>query len=372
MRIGIDARPMDTENKTGIGVYVDNLVESLAKIDDENEYILYFSSVRRGRSDMPGPSNKNFTKRVIRLPYISDSDLVSSLWMDLFLPYQLKRDKVDVFHSTYAYTPKKNGFRSLTTIHDLNFMACKELTNSRHARHCQSIYSKAMNRSDILIAVSENTARDIRNLFPDVSRKSKVVYSGRDERFKTVDDINRKEKVRQKYKLPERFILVLGSDKKRKNISGLIRAYNIFLNKYKLDYKLVITGKASGAKNNTIFLGYVPLEDLVILYNLAGLFIYPSLYEGFGFPVLEAMACGVPVLASNVSSIPEIIKDRNLLFNPYNDNEIANSIYNILSNSHLRKACAQDGIERVKAFDWQKTAREMLSAYNEAYGKLSR
>jgi glycosyltransferase involved in cell wall biosynthesis len=382
MRIGIDARPMDSKKMTGIDVYVTNLVNNLAEIDKANEYILYFASTRRKAEDMPGPSQANFTKKVIKLPYMGDSDLISFLWIDCFLPFQLRRDKVDIFHSTYAQTPICNGFKKISTIHDLNFMVCPELSKTRLARSSQKAYKRAILNSDNLISISKNTVKDIKNVFGINSMKVNLIYPGIDDNFRVIKDKSVLNEVRRSLNLPKRFILALGSKKRRKNIDGLIMAFSIFLNKYKLDYKLVITNmKPTDVVNfnsfdeitraNIVFLEYIPVEKLLALYNLSSLFLYPSLYEGFGFPPLEAMACGVPVLASNTSCLPEIIGDAGLLVDPYSPEAIAECIYKILADKDLRKSFIRKGFNRIKAFDWKKTAMETLDLYKKTARNIS-
>lgn len=378
MRIGIDTRPADAKNITGIGMYVSNLVKAMADIDKKNEYFLYYSSLKRNADVMPGPQQENIKKRVIRLPYISDSGIISYLWTNVFLPGRLKKDEIDIFHSSYAYLPYCLGVKTVTTIHDLNFLICPELSSKRHKRHCQKVYNNAVKNSDVLIAVSENTKKDIQQQYGIDKGKIRVILNGIDNSFFQIRDRDKLKATAERLALPDKFILALGSAKKRKNTSGLIREYCLVKKKYHFAHKLIISGidSLSGlcvsdvpreVKKDILTIGFVSADDLVYLYNLAALFVYPSLYEGFGFPLLEAMACGTPVVSANTSSLPELMGDAGILADPHKEGEICRGIASILGNQILRDGLSQKGLLRVKNYSWKKTAEDTLNLYETVF-----
>ena len=236
---------------------------------------------------------------------------------------------------------------------------------------------KLVKRFSTIVAVSENTKRDIVELCGIDENKVKVIYAGVGEEYRRMaDDQSLKmAKVREKYKLPDKFILYLGTVEPRKNVEGIIRAYNEVRSK-KLELRninLVIAGgkgwkskkiyrerEESKFKDDIKFLGYIDPEDKVYLYNLASVFVYPSFYEGFGFPPLEAMACGLPVVASFASSLPEVVGDAALMVDPYNINDISRALKEILTNENLRNQLIARGLKRAGEFSWRKTADEYL------------
>jgi len=232
-------------------------------------------------------------------------------------------------------------------------------------------------RFDFVVAVSENTKRDIVELCGVNSDKIKVIYSGIGEENRKITNhqLPMAKQIKNKYNLPDKFILYLGTVEPRKNVEGIIRAYNeLRIKNHELeDYKLVIAG-GKGWKSDNIyrewekskfkadikFLDYVDGEDKVYLYNLAEVFVYPSFYEGFGFPPLEAMACGLPVVTSYASSLPEVMGDAALTVDPYNVNDIARALAEILTNENLRNKLIERGLKRAGEFTWRKTADEYL------------
>jgi glycosyltransferase involved in cell wall biosynthesis len=206
------------------------------------------------------------------------------------------------------------------------------------------------------------------------------VYEAAQNNFKRIQVHKILNSIKQKYHLPDRFILFVGTLEPRKNIIRLLEAYARI--KDKLPHKLVIAGtkgwlyqpifeavKRLSLRNNVIFLGYVDDGNLPALYNLADLFVYPSIYEGFGLPVLEAMACGIPVITSNVSSLPEVAGDAAVLVDPYNVKELAGAMKHVLTNASLRKQVINKGFQQAKNFSWKKCARETLKVYEEVYDK---
>jgi glycosyltransferase involved in cell wall biosynthesis len=228
-----------------------------------------------------------------------------------------------------------------------------------------------------IIAISENTKKDIIDYFRIDEEKIRVIYLGVDRQFSPQPDTN-EVGVLSKYNLPRGYILSVGTLEPRKNILRLINAYKMVASTGEPVPKLVIVGgqgwrnedlgklvRESGLADRVVLVGYVPDEDLPTLYRNAAVFVYPSLYEGFGLPPLEAMACGTPVITSNISSIPEVVGDAAILIDPYNTTEIAQAIASVLNNKELRDRLKMNGLVRSNLFSWDKTARETLKLYQE-------
>jgi len=238
----------------------------------------------------------------------------------------------------------------------------------------------SVKKFDYLIAVSQNTKDDIIDLLGVSPEKVSVIYSGIDNSCRPISDPAVLDNVRLKYGLPEKFILYLGNIEPRKNLIGLIRAYNNLrlLHPELAGVKLVLAG-ATGWKIKDIFrelyasdyqadikfLGYIDKEDKPALYSLCSVFAYPSFYEGFGFPPLEAMACGAPVVTSNISSLPEIVGKAALTVDPYNTNSITEALSQVLLNKDLADKLRQEGFRQAKKFSWENTARQYLDLFQK-------
>jgi glycosyltransferase involved in cell wall biosynthesis len=228
-----------------------------------------------------------------------------------------------------------------------------------------------------IIAISENTKKDIIDYFGIDEEKIRVIYLGVDRQFSPQPDMD-EVGVLSKYNLPSGYILSVGTLEPRKNLIRLINAYKMVASSGEPVPKLVIVGgqgwgdeelgkvvRESGLIDLVILTGYVPDEDLPALYRNTTVFVYPSLYEGFGLPPLEAMACGTPVITSNVSSLPEVVGDAAILIDPYNTTEIAQAIASVLKDKELRERLRMNGLARSNLFSWDKTARETLKLYQE-------
>ena len=232
----------------------------------------------------------------------------------------------------------------------------------------------SLKRADGVISVSQNTKSDIIKLIGTDENKIKIVYEAADSKYKKTIDIIKLKEIKAKYKLCDKFIFYSGSLSPRKNMVRFLLAYDKI--KAKIPHKLVLTGGRSWNDRNVreiinqmgesvIKLGYVNDEDMPFVYNLADLFVYPSLYEGFGLPPLEAMACGCPVITSNTSSIPEVVGDAGVMVDPHDVDELAKAMYEVLTNYDLRESMVKKGLERARKFSWEKCARECLIVVKE-------
>lgn len=398
MRIGIDIRTLMDKHYSGVPEYTSNLVKEILRLDKKNEYKLFYNSGK----DVSG-----------RIPDFAGSNvkIISTGYPNKIFNFVMQKTsrrpkidqllKVDLFFMPHInFVALSNKCKSVLTIHDLSFLPASPLTSqggpassltSKGGRypeffslrknfwHKMINVKKLVRRFDKIIAVSENTKNDIVELCGVSPEKVKVIYSAVDMRFRKVDREHvRLPEVKEKYGLPDKFILYLGNLEPRKNIRGIIQAYSELRakNKELKEVKLAIVGsrgwksknifkawQESRYKDDIKFLGYVPAVDKIYLYNLATLFVYPSFYEGFGFPPLEAMACGTPVVTSFASSLPEIVGDAAIMVDPYNIADIAGAMEQVLISRGLQNDLIKKGLEQARRFSWKKTAKEYLEVF---------
>lgn len=363
MRIGIDARSL-SRPKTGIGSYTCNLLRSLIKIANGNQFFIYtcreFDESVFGESDVITVRRSNFP--------------IGTLWTQAVLPFQLEKDKIDIFHSPETMIPIFGNTPSIATVNDLIsflFPAGHDLK----ARLAANFYPPVFRKAKRLIAISENTSMDIQNRFGISTGKISVVPISYDEDlFKPVEDPSG---VLRKYDVKQPYILFVGVLSPRKNVGRLIEAFGIIL-KRGVDINLVIAGPFGwqcksvfdtvnnlGFSERIKFTGPVDSSDLPAIYSGASIFVFPSLYEGFGIPVLEAMACGTPVITSNVSSLPEVAGDAALLIDPHSSTDLADAICRLISDRDMANLLKTKGFERIKKYSWMRTAEETLKIYRD-------
>ena len=352
----------------GVGHYIKNLISSLSNIDDANEYFLFVSSENRCHfKDL----KSNF--RLVQAP----SDRAMRLiWEQSVLPWTLKQKRVDVFHGPTFIAPLVKTCPQIVTIHDMTF----HLTPKRHELHKRIYFGKMIptmiQRSDLVIAISQSTKNDLLRFVKTREDKICVIHHGVEPRFQPVRDEEQLAKVRQKYDLPREFILFVGLIEPRKNLKALVDAY--VSDSLPREFDLVLAGNLgwnysglrdkiaqSGAQNQIRMPGYIADADLPALYSMAATFVYPSLYEGFGLPVLEAMACGAPVITSSVSAMPEVAGDAAILVDPNCVRALADAMQSALKDCRLRHSLSKRGRERAQLFTWEQTARKTLEAYSK-------
>ncbi|MBU0981947.1 glycosyltransferase family 4 protein [Patescibacteria group bacterium] len=368
MRIGIDARMYSTEF-TGIGRYVFELARNLAKVDKKNEYVLFMN---KPEYDAYEPPNKRFSKVLVNAKHYSYAEQIR-------YPSILRKAKLDLMHFTHFNAPMLYRRPSLVTIHDLtlSFFPGKKMNSGFQRFSYNKVLRSILKHSKKIIAVSENTKMDLEEVagaFPD---KIEVIYEGVNENFGPRGVKEENEGVLKKYGITKNYLLYTGVWRGHKNLVNLIKAFSILHQDETFDAQLVITGaddpyypeikrtvKELELENNTIFTGLVSEEELVALYQEARVFVFPSLYEGFGLPPLEAMRCGTPVAASKTSCIPEVCgEDNALFFDPYDPTEMADSINKIWINEELRGELRDRGLKWSKKFSWEKMAEKTLSVY---------
>ena len=370
MRIGINARCLK-DAYAGIANYLSHIILNLKNIDDENDYILFFG---RDGALPKGILDAGFSNDIAKMP--TNNLFFKMLWNHIYLPNKIKENKIDLFHEPSFITPIFKKCTTVVTVHDIAYMHIPECYTYRHKFYFRRLLSRSIDKSDLVIAVSESTKRDIIDNLAVDPNKIRVVYEGVDEIYRPYDDELELEKVKKIYGIQKNFILSVSGISPRKNYIRLIKAVKMLKDEKNVDIQLVIVGEnvwwyedvfrevsRCGLDEDVIFCGYIPQPHLLCLYNSALIFVHPSLYEGFSFPVLEAMACGCPVAASNVSSIPEVCGSAALLFDPRSVEGITASMRSLITDDSLRRDLIKKGIERVKKFSWKKAAEETLAVY---------
>jgi glycosyltransferase involved in cell wall biosynthesis len=265
---------------------------------------------------------------------------------------------------------------TVVTVHDLSFLLVPDCAEEGLRAHLERVVPPSVRQADFVTADSENTRNELTTLLDVNPGRVEVVYGGVDERFRPMTDEVALEQARLKYGLFFPFILYVGTIEPRKNLGRLLRAYTQARQRRRAHHRLVVAGGLGwlyedvlreidelAAEQEVVFLGRVPDDDLPLLYSLCDLFVFPSLYEGFGFPPLEAMACGKAVVCSNTSSLPEVIGDAGVMVSPYDVDGLADAIVALLQDPDRRAELGRRGIERAREFTWDKSARRLLEIY---------
>lgn len=366
VRIAIDARKL---RDYGIGTYVRNLLRHLSRIDQTTEYVLLCRGADCAAVEQLGD---NFRA-------VPESARPYSIREQLRIPLDLRREGIDLFHAPHYVLPPLIPCKSVVTIHDCIHLRFPQYLPNRLAyAYARSSLWIATHRSNRVLTVSEASKRDILRYFSIPENKIDVIYNAIDERYGEAPSPDEVLRVRERYQLNDPFVLYAGNIKPHKNLERLIEAFNT-LRRGGLDtVKLVIIGdeisKYAALRRavhkyklhkHVRFFGFVPDKTLAVLYRLASVFVFPSLYEGFGLPPLEAMASGTPVITSNVSSLPEVVGDAALLIDPYEPDAIAEAMRRVLTEPALREDLRQRGLQRVKEFSWDRSVRRVHEIYQE-------
>jgi glycosyltransferase involved in cell wall biosynthesis len=373
VRIGIDYSAAVNQS-AGVGRFVRNLVRAIAEIDSRNEYVLMHAAPNPGRVPQI-PSAPNFTVR--RLPV--RERLMTILWHRLQVPFSPDRllGALDIFHAPdFVLAPVKSKVK-LLTVHDLAFLIHPECAHERLRKFLEQAVPRSIERADYILADSENTKSDVVCLMDADPNKVFVVPGGVDGQFSPAAPESIQQ-TRDKYGLDQPYILGVGTIEPRKNWPRLMEAYARFRTHTGLPHKLVIAGRTGWLSEDTfqsaerspyrediVLTGFTPDPDLVALYSGASVFACPSLYEGSVLPVLEAMACGAPVVCSNTSCFPEAAEGAALLVSPNDPEDIADALEKLIVDDALRAQLAQQGKDRAAEFSWDRSARRLLDIYQQ-------
>jgi len=363
MRIGLDASPL-TPNRAGIGTYVAHLLTALVRIAPDHEFFLYSPHL------LPEKERAFFGAqphvRIVRCP-------------TLLMGLRARWDRVDLFHGMNYKLRGRGRHGGIVTIHDLAMdrlgLPSRKLLGQRHSFRRTRLTA---HRASRVVTVSAHSKKDIMELYGVPAERIAVVYNAVSSEFYPVSDPAMMVAVKTRYRLRrDTFILSGGGSEPRKNIVRLVEAFGRATRLREKLNLVVVGGMDRGAEpileavrrarleEAVIFPGHVPLEDLRVLYSSCTLFAFPSLYEGFGMPVLEAMACGAPVVSSNASSLPEVAGDAALLVDPRDPEAWAQAMTRVVEDAGLRESLKKKGSLRIKAFSWEQSARDLLRVYQE-------
>ncbi len=374
MKIAINTLAMKSF-RHGVGRYVGSLVKALLKIDTKNHYLLYVSKLNAKYFEVKGNPR-------VSLKFVPANRALRLLWEQTLLPLDLKRERVNVFYGPAFTVPLFKTCEQVVAVLDLTWFKQRKKHIWIKQLYFRTLIPLAVRQAEKVLVISQSTKKDLLQILKVPKEKIVVTYLGTSSSFRVVENQKKLSETRVKYKLPRQFILFIGVLEPRKNITGLIKAFSRLKKDNNLSHKLVIGGGRSyGWKNEevfqaiknlkvedeVIFTDFISEADLTAVYNLADLFVLPSFYEGFGLPVLEAQACGCPVITSNLSSMPEVGGDAALLVDPKNVEELAKAMRRILTDGKLKAEMIRKGFLNVKHFSWEKTARETLKVFEEVY-----
>ncbi len=378
MKIGIEGQRLFRKKKHGMDMVALELIRNLQLIDTENEYFIF---VKPDEDNTVLKETPNF--KIIQLDGGS-----YPMWEQIALPKAAKKYGCEILHCTSNTAPIFTDIPLITILHDIIYMESsyyKILTGSATPyQKFGNAYRKlivpwVVKKSDKIVTVSHFEKNRIGEFFGmKDDKRLTAIYNGVSTHFKPVTDESELKRVKEKYHLPDHFFFFLGNTDPKKNTIGTLKAFSDFLKQSKSDYKLVMLDYDArelekllleiGDKdliNSIVLTGYVINTDLPAIYSLCTIFLYPSLRESFGIPMLEAMGCGVPVITSNTSSMPEVAGDSAHVINPYNPEEITQAIIKILGDPAYYESLCKKGIDRNKLFSWKNMAEQVLLLYNE-------
>ena len=375
MRICIDASPA-VHHRAGLGRYAQELTSALLAADTDNEYVAFYHSPEDAQIDPPLDRIPHLTSRLDTKPW----RFAALLGQFLHISQDRMFPGIDLFHATDHLLPRLTQVKTVFTLHDLIFRLYPEMHKPLNRWFLTLVMPRFLRAADAVIAVSEHTKRDAVRFYGLDEAKIHVIYEGVNPRFRPAPP-EATAGVRHAYTLPENFILSLGTIEPRKNLTLLLEAYRILRDRGS-DLRLVIVGKKGwlyegffrrlrelGLEDKITFTGFVPDADLPAIYSAADLFVFPSLYEGFGLPVLEAMACGAPVVTSNSSSLPEVAGDAALLVDPTSVGDLAEAMNALMQNEDLQRTLKTKGPRQAAKFSWNKAARETLAVYRSVLAR---
>jgi glycosyltransferase involved in cell wall biosynthesis len=381
MRIGIDAKFLTHPQRGGFKSYTENLIGALAELDKVNEYVLYID--RQPTPEAKIPQFSNFSYKIVS----GDNSFYGMPWREqVALPLQIHLDRLDLFHAPCLTAPVLMDAPLVVTIHDTMWLYptryLPEKTRFGKRKLMEWYYrfvpEIAVRKARGVITVSHAAKENIVSYLHLHSDQIFVTPEAANEGYHPVEDQNLTQTVLQKYGLGENYILGIGSTDPRKNIKSLIKAYALLPDSIQNMYRMVIVwnhkllasevlleAETLGILKKILFVENVSDQDLLILYNRATVFVFPSLEEGFGLPPLEAMACGTPVLAADNSSIPEIVGDAALKFQAEDTGQLAELITKVITNPNLQARMKKSGLERANGFSWRNCGEATLGVYQK-------
>lgn len=368
MKIGIDGRAAKLYRGTGIGTYTSQLIQSLNMVDFNNNYLIF-------TPDNKELNNLNSNFKIEKV----DTVTKENFWDEIKVPNILTNNNMELYHvpqNGVGLSKNINNCKKAITLHDIIPLRMPETVSDRYLKIFNDEMPKIIDNCDGIITVSEFSKQDIFKEFNFPKDKIFVTHLAAESIYKPMSKCQCKKNIERKYGIKSDFILYVGGFSPRKNIVGLIEAFSLLPAPYRKTTKLVITGKKGlsydmylkrardlNVQNDVIFTGFIPSKDLPYFYNASEMLVYPSFYEGFGLPPIEAMACGTPVITSSVTSLPEVCYDSALLINPNNPDDLSYAIEKVLSDSLLVLAMVKKALTRSRLFSWENTAISTIKAY---------
>jgi len=371
-RIGIDIRKF---NDFGIGIHIRNTLKYLSLIDNEFEYYLFHPNGFKLPDDLLGNTNGNWKFIKDDSPNYSIKELVT-------LPCKMLIKNLDLFHSPHYATPPLKPCAGVVTIHDIIHLLFPEFLPSYAAvKYARFMMKLATRKAKKIITVSENSKRDIVEHLKVPEEKIKVIYNAVEAKYFRISENSISQKLEKIYGIKGDYILYVGNHVPHKNLEQLFEAFSILMQAHEKPISLVVVcggkeqvnnldilGQRHKIDENLVLFGNLPYKELPIFYQGARVFVFPSLYEGFGLPVLESLACGTPAVISNNSSLPEVGGEASLYIDPNSANDIAEKISLLIKDSNLRERLSRKALEQAKKFSWEKAASLTMNVYREAMG----
>jgi glycosyltransferase involved in cell wall biosynthesis len=373
MHIGLNAQLLSSarsDRAAGISWYIHNLLQRLPSARHQHRYTVFLGDREAAQS------LRDLETRVTSLPTARPAARI--FWEQVLQPMQLVREGVDLLHSLAFVQPIFLTCPGVVTIYDLSFILFPERLHPLRRLYLRWGTRRSAREARRIIAISHSTKQDIVRLLGVAETKVDVVSCGVDEDFQPIEDPQLLDDFRLKRRLPQRIILFVGTIEPRKNLVTLLKAYALLGQKSQLP-PLVIGGPKGwhhqevfaaveelDLRESVMFPGYISRQELPLWYNAADCLVYPSLYEGFGLPPLEAMACGTPVITSNASSLLEVVGDAGMLVSPSSVEEIANAMHRVLTDDDLRTQMSEKGLSRSRDFSWRRAAELTVEVYERA------
>ena len=367
LKIGIDGDTLGRK-RTGDESYLASLMRGLGRVDADNEYTVYVrdpDAVEPGFPDLGDWRFKQVSPTSIWLRY------------PLGFPLALRKNPVDILHVQYFVSPFCKC-PVVVTVHDISFAVRPEYFTRKDRLLLGMLVPKGLRRADRVITDTQYSKQDLVRVYDIDPERIEVIPLAADPRYRVLDRDQCQATVSKRHDFSEPFILYVGTLQPRKNVAVLIEAYAMFRRRSGFKHKLLLVGKPkykyesvfeairkSGYEDDIIFAGFVPDEDVPVYYNAADIFVFPSLYEGFGLPLLEAMACATPLISSTSSCLPEVAGEAALLADPEDPEQFAEHLENILSDETLAKEMREKGLRRAAEFSWDRTAQDTLAVYRK-------
>jgi glycosyltransferase involved in cell wall biosynthesis len=372
MRIGILLHSLN-ETMGGIGVYTQEIVRALLHIDETNEYVLIYpgfgvAGARRGQFRRH--------KNAVEIETAWSRVPLETYWDQVVIPAVAREYKLDVVFNPHLSVPIRGRFGKVMVVHNVEYHTVQDVYNARMYCWWFLLEQFIMPAADRVISLSQTMTEDFRKHVNYPINQVRTIYHGVSDKFRVETDEARLARVRAEYDLPARFILFVGNLYPQKNFGTLARAFTRV--KDIIPHRLVVAGRPRykferdvallqdlGIADRVDFLQFVPNDDLVLIYNLADCFVYPSLYESFGLAQLEAMACGCPVIGANAGAIPEVTGGAAMLFEPHSPEELSDAILRVTGHPDVRQCLVDRGLVRAREFTWERTAQQTLAVFNE-------